>query len=151
MPRKGYKKTPEHKAKAVANLKNFFFKEGADERRHMTGSPHTHETRLKMSRTRMGKPLKANPVTPPLVRARVTTQAKWWRRLVLELDGYACADCGEAQGRLEVHHLKPFRWFPALRYEISNGKVVCQSCHKENHGHKDHTKNRVLSDVPSSR
>lgn len=55
-----------------------------------------------------------------------------WRRDVLKRDNFMCKDCLSKE-RLIVHHIKPWKDYPGLRYEISNGKVLCWECHKKHH------------------
>ncbi len=54
-----------------------------------------------------------------------------WRNAVFERDSYICQECGQVGGRLEAHHKKPYKAFPELRYEISNGVTLCKKCHTE--------------------
>lgn len=53
-----------------------------------------------------------------------------WRRDVLARDGEMCRinnhDCS---GRLEVHHILNFSEYPELRYDTSNGIVLCKVHH----------------------
>lgn len=37
--------------------------------------------------------------------------------------------CGETEGRLDVDHIKPFALYPELRFEVTNGRVLCFKCH----------------------
>lgn len=53
-----------------------------------------------------------------------------WRKLVLERDNYKCFFCGALE-KLEIDHIKPYSKFPHLRYDISNGRCLCFSCHKQ--------------------
>ena len=53
-----------------------------------------------------------------------------WRRQVLERDGYTCRQCG-GNDDLHTHHVKPWRYFPELRYEPSNGMTLCIKCHRK--------------------
>lgn len=55
---------------------------------------------------------------------------KIWRSSVFERDGFACQNCGEVGGRLQADHIKPWKFFPLLRYDISNGRTLCTSCHR---------------------
>lgn len=57
---------------------------------------------------------------------------KEWRNSVLDRDGHKCTRCGSTE-KLHVHHKKEWHRFPELRYEISNGKTVCFSCHVNIH------------------
>jgi 5-methylcytosine-specific restriction endonuclease McrA len=52
-----------------------------------------------------------------------------WRILVLKRD-CKCVLCGSTE-RLECDHIKPFKTHPELRFDISNGRVLCHSCHKK--------------------
>lgn len=54
-----------------------------------------------------------------------------WRKAVLERDAYTCVLCGSKHRELHVDHIKPFKDFPDLRYEVSNGRVLCKFCHYE--------------------
>jgi 5-methylcytosine-specific restriction endonuclease McrA len=53
-----------------------------------------------------------------------------WRRRIFERDGYRCRVC-HAKGTLNAHHIKTYRKFPELRYELDNGITLCsQPCHR---------------------
>lgn len=52
-----------------------------------------------------------------------------WRRLVFQKDGHACVWCRSTE-RLESDHIVAFSRAPELRYEVSNGRVLCHECHK---------------------
>lgn len=54
-----------------------------------------------------------------------------WRKAVLERDKYTCVLCGNRYIELHVDHIKPFKDHPDLRYEVSNGRVLCKFCHYE--------------------
>lgn len=51
-----------------------------------------------------------------------------WRRQVFERDFYRCRVC-LFKGFLAAHHIKPYRKFPELRTEVSNGISLCKKCH----------------------
>lgn len=59
-----------------------------------------------------------------------------WRRSVFERDNYTCKKCGQRGGRLQAHHIKPYKEYLDLRYDINNGQTLCVDCHKrtENYG-----------------
>ena len=49
-----------------------------------------------------------------------------------------CKECGKTKEKIGVeninaHHIKDFMKYPELRYEIANGKTLCNSCHKKEH------------------
>lgn len=52
-----------------------------------------------------------------------------WRKQVLARDGYKCVACS-ATTELQADHIKPRRDFPALCYEVDNGRTLCKPCHK---------------------
>lgn len=69
---------------------------------------------------------------------------KRWRNKVLERDR-CCVECGSTSD-LQVDHIKSWAGHPDLRYETSNGRVLCGDCHKLTY--KDNAKERrLLSDV----
>lgn len=73
-------------------------------------------------------------VTPLNLRQRTSKQNKEWRLKVFERDGYTCQRCGDKRGgNLRAHHIKPFSDFPELRFKVSNGETLCESCHKIEH------------------
>lgn len=53
-----------------------------------------------------------------------------WRRSVFDRDNYTCVNCGHVGGRLAADHIKPWALFPALRFELSNGRTLCWPCHR---------------------
>ena len=51
-----------------------------------------------------------------------------WRSAVIEKDGKVCARCG-AHKNLHAHHVRPWKKFPDLRFDVGNGQTLCGSCH----------------------
>jgi HNH endonuclease len=59
---------------------------------------------------------------------------KAWRKAVYERDNYTCVFCGARQSagnpvKLNADHIKPFAYFPDLRYDVDNGRTLCVPCH----------------------
>ena len=54
-----------------------------------------------------------------------------WRKAVFERDDYTCQHCKTRGGNLEADHIKPWAYFPKLRYVVSNGRTLCLSCHRK--------------------
>lgn len=52
-----------------------------------------------------------------------------WRKSVFERDNYKCIWCGSTEN-LNADHILPYSLFPELRYEITNGRTLCEDCHK---------------------
>ena len=61
--------------------------------------------------------------------ARYSKEAIQWRKTVFERDDYTCQECHTRGSYLEADHIKPFAYFPELRYELSNGRTLCRPCH----------------------
>ncbi len=70
-------------------------------------------------------------ITPINEKIRKSFEYEEWRKSVFQRDNYTCQNCGEIGGRLEADHIKPFALFPELRTQISNGRTLCVSCHKQ--------------------
>lgn len=63
-------------------------------------------------------------------RIRQSKEFKDWRISVFTRDNYTCIFCGQHGGYLEPDHIKPFAYFPDLRFDINNGRTLCKPCHK---------------------
>lgn len=63
-------------------------------------------------------------------RIRAGSDFRQWRESVFERDNYTCQMCGIRGGYLEADHIKPFAYFPELRFILSNGRTLCKKCHK---------------------
>ncbi len=63
-------------------------------------------------------------------RIRHSIEFKLWREAVFERDNYTCRFCGWRGGILHPDHIKPFAYFPELRFSIDNGRTLCVDCHK---------------------
>lgn len=61
--------------------------------------------------------------------ARYSPEASTWRKSVFERDDYTCQICLKKGSYLEADHIKPWAFFPELRYELSNGRTLCRPCH----------------------
>lgn len=61
--------------------------------------------------------------------ARYSSEATEWRKAVFERDNYTCKECEVRGGYLEADHIKPWAFFPDLRFELSNGRTLCRPCH----------------------
>jgi len=75
-------------------------------------------------------------------------QYKQWRKEVYKKDNYICDCCGYSKGKtLNAHHLEGWISNIDLRYEVSNGITLCETCHIEFHkkyGYGNNTKVQYL-------
>lgn len=65
-----------------------------------------------------------------------------WREAVFQRDAWQCVECG-TKGDICADHIKSYKNYPSLRYEISNGRTLCVSCHAQtdNYGTKANKEN----------
>jgi hypothetical protein len=59
-----------------------------------------------------------------------TIAYKQWRLSVFERDNYTCCICRNRGGELNADHIKPWAYFPQLRYDVLNGRTLCVKCHR---------------------
>lgn len=97
------------------------------------GRKWTEETRIKQSELRKGEKshLWRGGITPINNKIRQSLEYKLWRSLVFKRDSYKCVFGGETHGnRIEADHIKPFAFYPELRFDLDNGRTLCKDCHK---------------------
>lgn len=68
-------------------------------------------------------------ITPESARVRGSPEMRAWRIAVFMRDSFTCVICDHRGGDLQADHIKPFALFPALRFEIGNGRTLCVECH----------------------
>lgn len=99
-----------------------------------TDRKHSEEARKKMSdKARKGADsnfwkggaTEANKI------ARQSSEYRLWREAVFARNDYTCQFCGQRGGRLNPDHIKKFADYPELRFDIDNGRTLCEPCHKE--------------------
>ena len=67
---------------------------------------------------------------------RKSLEWKLWREEIFKRDNYICQLCGQGKKKLHPHHKYSFNQFPEKRFEISNGRTLCEDCHKLLHSLK---------------
>lgn len=118
---KGIPKSEEHRKKAILNLNIGVPWNKGKKLPHLSGEK-CH--------------LWKGGITPLNGRIRKSLEYKLWRRTVFERDNWTCIWCGARSGKgtkviLHADHIKPFVYFPELRFAIDNGRTLCIDCHKK--------------------
>lgn len=75
-----------------------------------------------------------------------TPEYRLWRYSVFERDNWSCVLCGYRGKNLNADHIYSFSLFEELRFEISNGRTLCQPCHRktENYGYNKRYEDRYF-------
>ena len=102
----------------------------SDDNRYSTCSKECQ----RVNRTREKNPNWRGGITNERKALMSVLEYKIWRISVFERDDYTCQICGKrGNGELHAHHIKPWAMYPELRYEISNGLTLCETCHQNEH------------------
>lgn len=56
-----------------------------------------------------------------------------WVDAVIARDNAQCQHCGIKGVEMHAHHIKPYKEYPSLRYELDNGITLCYQCHWNEH------------------
>lgn len=78
-------------------------------------------------------------------RIRESTAYKLWRLSVFERDNFTCVICFQIGGKLNADHIKRFADFPELRLDVSNGRTLCEKCHRMTDTYGNRPKNAATS------
>lgn len=88
-------------------------------------------------------------ITPINNKIRKSIDYKLWREAVFKRDNFTCIFCYRRSGKgqkieLNADHIKPFAYYPELRFAIDNGRTLCKECHENTDTYmgraKKHTK-----------
>ena len=72
-------------------------------------------------------------ITDDNKKIRMSVEYNTWRKAVYARDYYTCQECNIKQKYPVAHHIKTFKDYPTLRFDVPNGKTLCRSCHKKVH------------------
>jgi hypothetical protein len=162
---KGSKHSEEDK-KNMSDIKKNFYKNGGVHPRsgkklskeslkrlsesHL-GQKVSEETKLKLSESHKGEKHWnwKGGVTHIHKRIRSSKEYKLWREAVFTRDNYTCIWCGSRSEKgkkvfLHPDHIKPFAYYPELRFAIDNGRTLCIECHKKTETYGGKSKNKRL-------
>jgi ribosomal protein L31 len=64
---------------------------------------------------------------------RHSVQYNVWRKTVYARDNWTCRHCNVKQKYPVAHHIKTFKEYPELRFDVDNGLTLCRACHKRLH------------------
>lgn len=118
------------------------------------GKKASLETRKKMSEAFRGErsSLWRGGVSTINNKVRASLQYRVWRNAVFARDNYRCVWCGlksnvkrNEKGKLIIlnaDHIKQFAYYSELRFDVNNGRTLCQTCHitTNNYGNKGRKK-----------
>ncbi len=86
---------------------------------------------MKERMTGAKNPLWKGGITPINTAIRMSAEYKLWRIAVFTRDNFMCIWCGIKDRTIQADHIKPFAYFPELRFAIDNGRTLCKECHKK--------------------
>lgn len=102
------------------------------------GKKHTEQTKEKLRIINLGKKSGKESVHWIIDRTKLRKsdreykdgQYRDWMLAVKNRDGWKCKiSNNECKGRLESHHILPWKDYPELRYQINNGITLCIKHH----------------------
>jgi len=80
-----------------------------------------------------GKFKKGNiPFNKTTVDGKQSLRSKRWTKDIIDRDK-KCAFCGTIE-KLVAHHIKSWKKYPELRFDLNNGQTLCNTCHSKLHG-----------------
>jgi 5-methylcytosine-specific restriction endonuclease McrA len=105
---------------------------GAENGRVRRGVPRSSAVRRKLSNAFKGERSHfwRGGVTSANAIVRESSVYKEWRLSVFKRDKFKCVWCGSRK-QLQADHIKQFAFYPALRFDVKNGRTLCEPCHRK--------------------
>ena len=72
-----------------------------------------------------------------------SAEYKRWRTEVFLRDDFTCQDCKITGVYITAHHIKAFAHYPDLRFDIDNGKTLCEECHSKTDNYRAKGRKKV--------
>lgn len=96
---------------------------------HLGKTPSIEQRRKLSESVKKAKAYMRSADTPEHKRIRKSLDYRLWRESVLLRDDWTCVFCSKRGGKLHADHIKPFAYFPELRFVVDNGRTLCIPCH----------------------
>jgi len=68
-------------------------------------------------------------ITNDTLSKRRNTEYYSWRLKVFNKDNYTCQICDQYNGYLHADHIKSWKDYLELRFDVNNGRTLCRACH----------------------
>lgn len=105
------------------------------------GKKHTEETRDKMRGAKNGNWRNGASRINDLIRK--SKEYLEWKAQVFIRDNRLCIVCGSGD-KIEADHIKPFSTYPELRFDVNNGRTLCNNCHRKTDTYGNTKKTRIV-------
>lgn len=112
------------------------------------GQKGKHYINKSLSQIGKKNPVWKGGVTPKNKLIRDSIKYSKWRKSVFQRDNYTCQKCLDSSGgNLIAHHILNFFSHPNLRFNVKNGRTLCNKCHNKFHkkyGYYNNTKEQII-------
>lgn len=90
-------------------------------------------------------------ITKKNLAIRASFEMRQWRRAVFERDDFTYVMCGKRGVTIHADHIKPFAFFPDLRFDITNGRTLCVPCHRatDTYAGRGPRLNKIVTNQPN--
>ena len=87
-------------------------------------------------------------VTKENDKIRKSYKYRKWRKAIFLRDNYTCQLCGKRGEYMHADHIKPFAYYPKLRFELINGRTLCVPCHRKTNTYGNNIKKYTAGLTP---